>query len=124
MVLAGVRSLTLHDDQPVTWADLSAQFDLTEANLGQNRAEASKSHLQELNTAVAVTASQEPLTEAVLSHFQAQLLLMQAVGLLPTTALAGQTLPSLSSMWWMVWRVIGCLLFQCSCTHHKCMVIH
>ena len=87
VVLAGVRSLTLHDDQPVTWADLSAQFDLTEANLGQNRAEASKNHLQELNTAVAVTASQEPLTEAVLSHFQARHLLMQAVGLLGTNCI-------------------------------------
>ena len=87
MVLAGVRSLTLHDDQPVTWADLSAQFDLTEANLGQNRAEASKGHLQELNTAVAVTASQEPLTEAILSHFQARHLLTQAVGLLATNCI-------------------------------------
>lgn len=70
VILAGVRSVTLHDTQAVTLYDLSAQFYLTEDDAGKNRAEACKSRLQELNTAVAVSASVAELSEAFLKQFQ------------------------------------------------------
>ena len=37
VVLAGVKSVTLHDDAPVALSDLSAQFFLTEADVGKPR---------------------------------------------------------------------------------------
>lgn len=40
MILAGVKSLTLHDTSEVTLRDLGAQFYLSEADIGRNRAEA------------------------------------------------------------------------------------
>lgn len=70
VILAGVRSVTLHDTQAVTLYDLSAQFYLTEDDAGKNRAEACKARLQELNTAVAVSASVAELSEAFLKQFQ------------------------------------------------------
>ncbi|MEW5304751.1 MAG: hypothetical protein WDW36_007342 [Sanguina aurantia] len=70
VILAGVRSVTLHDTQAVTLYDLSAQFYLTEDDAGKNRAEACKARLQELNTAVAVSASAAELSEAFLKQFQ------------------------------------------------------
>lgn len=50
--------------------DLSAQFYLTEADVGKNRAEACQDRLQELNTAVAVAASTDDLSEDFLSRFE------------------------------------------------------
>lgn len=50
--------------------DLSAQFYLSEASLGTNRATACKDKLQELNTAVTVTASTAELTEEFISQYQ------------------------------------------------------
>ena len=52
--------------------DLSAQFYLTKADVGKNRAEACREKLQELNTAVAVSASSAELNEDLLSKFQVQ----------------------------------------------------
>lgn len=40
VVLAGVKSLTLHDRAEVALRDLGAQFYLTPADVGRNRAEA------------------------------------------------------------------------------------
>uniref|UniRef100_A0A7R9V7B7 E1 ubiquitin-activating enzyme n=1 Tax=Chlamydomonas euryale TaxID=1486919 RepID=A0A7R9V7B7_9CHLO len=70
VILAGVRSVTIHDKKTVEKRDLSAQFYLTEEDVGQNRAEACKDKLQELNTAVAVSASSADLDEAFLQGFQ------------------------------------------------------
>eukprot|EP00884_Botryococcus_braunii_P010809 jgi/Botrbrau1/1972/Bobra.0052s0015.1 len=69
-ILAGVKSVTLHDKGEVTLRDLSAQFYLTEEDIGKNRAEACRERLQELNIAVAVSASSEELTFDVLGQFQ------------------------------------------------------
>lgn len=70
VILAGVRSVTIHDTKATELRDLSAQFYLTEADVGKNRAEACKDKLQELNTAVAVQASSAALDDAFLKGFQ------------------------------------------------------
>lgn len=70
VILAGVKSVTLHDTEDVTIQDLSAQFYLSKADMGKNRAEACREKLQELNTAVAVFASSAELAEDFLSKFQ------------------------------------------------------
>ena len=70
MILAGVKAVTVHDKGDVQLQDLSAQFYLTEADIGTNRASACKDKLQELNTAVAVSASTAELTEQFISQFQ------------------------------------------------------
>lgn len=54
LVLAGIGSLTIIDDQLVTEADLGAQFFLSEENIGQNRAEAAAVQVQKLNPRVRV----------------------------------------------------------------------
>ncbi|KAI1107225.1 hypothetical protein F4804DRAFT_298026 [Jackrogersella minutella] len=56
LVLAGIGSLTVVDDQPVTEADLGAQFFLSEENVGQSRAEAAVGRIQKLNPRVKVVA--------------------------------------------------------------------
>lgn len=56
VILAGVRSVTIHDDRPSTLEDLSSQFCLDEqaAQKGEGRARASVNHLRELNPYVDV----------------------------------------------------------------------
>lgn len=56
VILAGVRSVTLHDDRPASMEDLSSQFCLGEeaAKKGTPRARASVDHLRELNPYVDV----------------------------------------------------------------------
>lgn len=70
VILAGVRALTIHDQKTVEVRDLSAQFYLTEEDVGQNRAEACKEKLQELNNAVDVSASSAQLSPDYLEQFQ------------------------------------------------------
>ena len=70
MILAGVRAVTVHDQKAVELRDLSAQFYLAEGDVGQNRVEACKDKLQELNTAVAVAASAAELTPEFIAQFQ------------------------------------------------------
>ncbi|CAL5220461.1 g2482 [Coccomyxa viridis] len=85
VILAGVKSVTLHDTEDVKIQDLSAQFYLSKADMGKNRAEACREKLQELNTAVAVSASSAELAEDFLSKFQVVVAtncsLKQAIGL-------------------------------------------
>ncbi|KAL7020063.1 hypothetical protein ACKWTF_011370 [Chironomus riparius] len=69
VILAGVKSVTLHDEQNCTLSDLSSQFYLSESSIGQNRAEASCNHLSELNQYVPTTAYTGKLTEEVLQKF-------------------------------------------------------
>ncbi|KAG0577880.1 hypothetical protein M758_5G181300 [Ceratodon purpureus] len=70
IILAGVKSVTLHDTGNVELWDLSAQFYLTEEDVGKNRALACVDKLKELNTAVDVTASTGEITEKMLSAHQ------------------------------------------------------
>lgn len=69
VILAGVKSVTLHDEQVCTIKDLSSQFYLSESSIGQNRAEASCSQLSELNQYVPTTAYTSKLTEEYLEKF-------------------------------------------------------
>jgi ThiF family len=57
VILAGVKSVTLHDSTPTAWSDLAAQFYLTESDLGKPRAAACVSKLAELNRYVKVCCS-------------------------------------------------------------------
>jgi ubiquitin-activating enzyme E1 len=70
VILAGVKSVTLHDATPTTWLDLSAQFYLSEADLGQPRAASCCAHLAELNPYVRVACKTDALDEAFLVEFQ------------------------------------------------------
>ncbi len=61
VILGGVKSVTLHDTEPVEIADLSAHIYFAEDDVGRNRAEASSPKLSELNSYVAVDFETEPL---------------------------------------------------------------
>ncbi|EFI27654.1 ubiquitin activating enzyme [Coprinopsis cinerea okayama7 len=54
IVLAGVKSVTLYDPEPVTISDLSSQFFLREEDVGKSRAAATLPRLAELNAYVPV----------------------------------------------------------------------
>ncbi|KAF9490522.1 ubiquitin activating enzyme [Pleurotus eryngii] len=54
IVLAGVKSVTIFDPEPVTIQDLSTQFFLREGDVGKPRGEATAPRLAELNTYVPV----------------------------------------------------------------------
>ncbi|MCJ1282987.1 hypothetical protein MMC26_002314 [Xylographa opegraphella] len=56
LVLAGIGSLTVVDDQPVAEDDLGAQFFISEQHIGVNRAEAALPQIQKLNPRVALHA--------------------------------------------------------------------
>ncbi|XP_006658172.2 ubiquitin-activating enzyme E1 3-like isoform X1 [Oryza brachyantha] len=71
LTLAGVKSITLHDVKNVEMWDLSANFFLSEKDIGNNRAAACVAKLQELNNAVLISALTEELTTEQLSKFQA-----------------------------------------------------
>ncbi|KAK7301694.1 hypothetical protein RJT34_12566 [Clitoria ternatea] len=71
LILAGVKSVTLHDEGNVDLWDLSSSFVFSESDVGRNRAEASVSKLQELNNAVIVQSFTTELEKEDLSNFQA-----------------------------------------------------
>eukprot|EP01006_Ploeotia_vitrea_P023268 TRINITY_DN55708_c0_g1_i1.p1 TRINITY_DN55708_c0_g1~~TRINITY_DN55708_c0_g1_i1.p1 ORF type:complete len:1093 (-),score=223.50 TRINITY_DN55708_c0_g1_i1:123-3329(-) len=64
VMLAGVKKLTIQDDQKTSWMDLSSQFYLRDTDIGKNRAAACKERLGLLNTTVTVNVIEEPLTTA------------------------------------------------------------
>ncbi|ORZ36115.1 hypothetical protein BCR44DRAFT_1479631 [Catenaria anguillulae PL171] len=71
VILAGVKSVTLYDPEPAQPADLSSQFYLTEADIGQRRDLASVAKLAELNQYVPVTVLDGDLSDlARLAQFQ------------------------------------------------------
>ncbi|KAL9242583.1 hypothetical protein vseg_016569 [Gypsophila vaccaria] len=71
LVLAGVKSVTLHDEGVIELWDLSSNFIFSEDDVGKNRALVSLQKLQELNNAVAVSTLTTELTKEKLSEFQA-----------------------------------------------------
>ncbi|KAL4342992.1 hypothetical protein AHAS_Ahas11G0033800 [Arachis hypogaea] len=71
LILAGVKSVTLHDERTVELWDLSSNFVFSENDIGKNRALASVSKLQELNNVVVVLTLTTELTTEQLSRFQA-----------------------------------------------------
>ena len=52
VILANVKSVTLHDDQVATAADCGAHFYVSEADAGKNRASVCVQHMQQLNPGV------------------------------------------------------------------------
>ncbi|XP_022034390.1 ubiquitin-activating enzyme E1 1 isoform X1 [Helianthus annuus] len=71
LILAGVKSVTLHDEGVVELWDLSSNFIFTEDDLGKNRALASLNKMQELNNSVVISTLTTELTTEQLSEFQA-----------------------------------------------------
>ncbi|CAN1354568.1 Ubiquitin-activating enzyme E1 2 [Linum perenne] len=71
LILAGLKSVTLHDEGFVELWDLSSNFVFSQKDVGKNRALASLHKLQELNNTVAVSAITTSLTKERLSDFQA-----------------------------------------------------
>ncbi|KAF3334641.1 ubiquitin-activating enzyme E1 1-like isoform X1 [Carex littledalei] len=71
LVLAGVRSVTLHDEENIELWDLSSNFFFSESDIGKNRALACVQKLQELNNAVLISTLTGPLEKEQLSNFQA-----------------------------------------------------
>ncbi|CAN0202310.1 unnamed protein product, partial [Scytosiphon promiscuus] len=84
VILAGVRSVTIHDDRPSTLEDLSSQFCLGKeaAEKGEGRARASVNHLRELNPYVDVRLLEGPLSEKAIEKggYAAVLLVDETVG--------------------------------------------
>ncbi|CAH0514318.1 unnamed protein product [Peronospora belbahrii] len=74
VILAGVKSVTLHDDTPATTLDLASQFYLSEVDIGKPRAAASVKKLAELNPYVPVRCHSGKITEEVLIGFRAVVL--------------------------------------------------
>ncbi|KAL1205217.1 Ubiquitin-activating enzyme E1 1 [Cardamine amara subsp. amara] len=74
LILAGVKSVTLHDERVVELWDLSSNFVFSEDDIGKNRADASVQKLQDLNNAVVVSSLTTSLTTSLtkehLSGFQ------------------------------------------------------
>lgn len=70
LVLAGVKSVTLHDEGTVELWDLSSNFIFSEDDVGKNRAVASIQKLQELNNSVVISTITSNLTKEQLSDFQ------------------------------------------------------
>eukprot|EP01095_Lingulamoeba_sp_RSL-Kostka_P005001 TRINITY_DN1630_c0_g1_i1.p1 TRINITY_DN1630_c0_g1~~TRINITY_DN1630_c0_g1_i1.p1 ORF type:complete len:1015 (-),score=391.00 TRINITY_DN1630_c0_g1_i1:45-3089(-) len=69
IVLTGVRSVSLHDDNEVEIRDLGSQFYLSEDNIGQPRAESCIKQIKELNNHVNVKLHTGELTEDYLKEF-------------------------------------------------------
>ncbi|KAG4113685.1 hypothetical protein ERO13_D13G239500v2, partial [Gossypium hirsutum] len=70
LILAGVKSVTLHDEGIVELWDLSNNFAFSENDVGKNRELASVQKLQELNNAVPISTLTTKLTKEHLSDFQ------------------------------------------------------
>jgi len=70
VVLGGVKSVTVHDTEPVQMENLSSQYFLNEESVGKNRAEVSASHISELNPYVLVKSYTGDLSEDFLSQFK------------------------------------------------------
>ncbi|KAJ6822887.1 ubiquitin-activating enzyme E1 2-like [Iris pallida] len=71
LVLAGVKSVALHDEEAVGYWDLSSNFFFSEDDIGKNRALSCVQKLQELNNAVMISTLTEKLSKEQLSDFQA-----------------------------------------------------
>ncbi|CAG8762859.1 1368_t:CDS:2, partial [Racocetra persica] len=70
VVLAGVKSVTLYDPEPVKISDLSSQFFLHEDDIGKPRATVSRPRLAELNQYVPVSILEGELTNDKIRDFQ------------------------------------------------------
>ncbi|XP_028418274.1 SUMO-activating enzyme subunit 1-like [Dendronephthya gigantea] len=70
IVLCGVKSLMLLDDQEVTTQDFTAQFLIPRTDIGKNRAEASLPRAQRLNPMVEIKFDVEPVMKKSSEYFE------------------------------------------------------
>lgn len=70
VVLAGVKSMSLYDPNPVFIQDLSTQFFLTESDLGNHRDLVSRNKLEELNSYVPVKVIDSIEDELIMADFE------------------------------------------------------
>ncbi|KAH1011803.1 hypothetical protein HUJ04_001094 [Dendroctonus ponderosae] len=70
VILGGVKSVTLHDDQLTKMSDLSSEFFLSEEDIGKNRAEVVCKKLAELNNYVPTCTHTGTLDADFLKNFR------------------------------------------------------
>lgn len=70
VALAGVKSLSLYDPQPITIQDLSTQFFFDESDVGKQRATVSREKLAGLNSYVPINVVDSLVNEKSLLDFQ------------------------------------------------------
>ncbi|KAJ3380046.1 hypothetical protein HDU92_006225 [Lobulomyces angularis] len=70
VILAGVKSVTLYDNNPVQIADLSSQFFLHPDDVGKPRASVTAPRIQELNAYVEVIVLDGELSHEKLANYQ------------------------------------------------------
>lgn len=70
VALAGVKSISVYDPNPVKIEDLSSQFFLSESDIGKSRAEVTVPKLMELNSYVPISVVNDELNEETLGKFQ------------------------------------------------------
>jgi len=76
VILANVNSVTLHDSNNTSFADLNSHFYLSESDVGKNRAESCLAQLAELNPSVRVTTcTAEKLTDEIVAQHNLVVLL-------------------------------------------------
>ncbi|CAG9316463.1 unnamed protein product [Blepharisma stoltei] len=74
LILAGLNTVTLHDDSIISLYDLGTNFYISESHINQNRAESVVSKLQELNPNVSVNIHKGEITQEVISQHSLVLL--------------------------------------------------
>lgn len=84
LVLAGINSLTIIDHNIVTERDLGAQFFISEADIGKNRAEAAAPQVRNLNPRVNVIVDTDDISIKGPGYFQSYDIVV-ATDLLPDT---------------------------------------
>lgn len=81
VILTGVKSVTVYDNEPAAIADLSSQFYLSESDVGKPRGPAAVGKLAELNNYVSVSAYTGALDDAFLGKFHVVVLTDQDLAL-------------------------------------------
>lgn len=94
IILSGVKSVTLVDETPVTLWDLSAQFFLTEKDIGVPRSVASHQKLTELNYYVQVNLHRGEVTEDLIKRHQVFIFLFLMLMVHQVVVFVDQTLES------------------------------
>jgi ubiquitin-activating enzyme E1 len=69
VILAGVKSVTLHDDALASYTDMSAQFYISESDVGSPRARVSAPKLAELNPYVPVSVIEGTISLDTLTNY-------------------------------------------------------
>jgi len=69
VVLGGVKSVTIYDQETVTYRDLASQYLLAKTDFRKNRADCTQTHLAELNVYVPVNVHSEPFALDFLKNF-------------------------------------------------------